>query len=260
MNILDQILADKKIEVAEKKNKFPCKLLEKELLFSRETYSLKESLLNKDRTGIIAEFKRKSPSKGIFNSIAEPEVITKLYADCGASGLSVLTDEKYFAGNNRDLKAAREANSIPILRKDFVIDEYQIVEAKAIGADVILLIAECLTKELINQLAAFAKSLGLEILLEVHSAEQLDKLCDAVDMVGVNNRDLTTFTVDINQSLELSKLIPDNFLKVAESGISQPQTIKTLKQAGFHGFLIGERFMKEKDPGIAFKQFVENLK
>lgn len=238
----------------------PSKKLEQYPFFSRKTASLCQYLLDRERTGIIAEFKRKSPSKGIFNATARPEIVTKAYADGGASGLSVLTDEKYFAGSNEDLQKARAVNEIPVLRKDFIIDEYQVLEAKAIGADAILLIAECLTAARVRQLAALARSLALETLLEVHSGEQLEKIGPDILLLGVNNRDLATFKVSVQRSLDLAGKIPGHLVKVAESGISRPETIIELRQAGFQGFLVGENFMKEKDPGLAFREFAGRLK
>jgi len=185
--------------------------------------------------------------------------VTKGYAAAGASCLSVLTDSAFFGGSSEDLQRAR-VNEIPILRKDFIIDEYQIIEAKAIGADVILLIAACLTPEEVQRLAEFARRLRLEVLLEIHNEEELEHICEATEMVGVNNRDLKTFTVDIQRSIDLSKMIPEGKILVAESGISKIETILHMKDAGFTGFLIGENFMKEKDPGAAFGAFVAELK
>jgi len=185
--------------------------------------------------------------------------VTKGYAAAGASCLSVLTDPVFFGGSSDDLQRAR-VNEIPILRKDFIIDEYQIIEAKAIGADVILLIAACLTPEEVQRLAEFARGLGLEVLLEIHNEDELEHICEATEMVGVNNRDLKTFTVDIQRSIDLSKKIPEGKILVAESGISKIETILHMKDAGFTGFLIGENFMKEKDPGAAFGAFVAELK
>jgi len=217
---------------------------------------LKESLLT--RTGVIAEFKRRSPSRGVINDRVRVEDVTKAYAAAGASCLSVLTDEEFFGGTSDDLRAAR-VNSIPILRKDFMIDEYQIVEARAIGADVILLIAACLSPAEVQRMARFAGSLGLEVLLEIHSEEELEHICEETPIVGVNNRDLKTFTVDIERSIRLSKRIPAGKLLVAESGINDTATILHMKNAGFQGFLVGEHFMKEEDPGAAFAAFVGEL-
>jgi indole-3-glycerol phosphate synthase len=259
MNILDKIIAHKKIEVADRKKNISINELEKQILFSRETLSLKNFLLDESKTGIIAEFKRKSPSKGIINDNADVVEITNAYLENGASGLSVLTDEHFFGGSSDDLIKAR-VNKIPILRKDFIIDEYQVTEAKAIGADVILLIAANLTVAETRRLAVFAKSLKLEVLLEIHNEAELNHICDEVDIVGVNNRDLKTFTVDINRSIELSKKIPANKIKISESGISNIDKILHLKSFGFKGFLIGENFMKEKNPAVAFASFVHKLK
>jgi indole-3-glycerol phosphate synthase len=195
----------------------------------------------------------------VINDQVDVTAVTKGYAAAGASCLSVLTDGQFFGGSSEDLQRAR-INDIPILRKDFIIDEYQIVEAKAIGADVILLIAACLMPAEVRQLAAFARSLQLEVLLEIHNEEELEHICEETEIVGVNNRDLKTFTVDIQRSIDLSKKIPAGKVLIAESGISKIETILHMKKAGFSGFLIGENFMKEKDPGAAFGEFVRGLK
>ena len=258
MNILEKIVAYKEEEVKSQKSKVGIDELKKYPGFSRESLSLKKFLLDESRTGIIAEFKRKSPSKGNINCNADVVKVTSAYAK-NASGLSVLTDENFFGGSANDLKQAR-INAIPILRKDFMIDEYQFYEAKAIGADVILLIAACLTVQQTKQFASFAKQLGLEVLLEIHNEEELEHICNEVDFVGVNNRNLKTFEVDINTSLNLINKIPKDKLAIAESGISNVDTIITLKKAGFKGFLIGENFMKQADPSIAFSEFVNELK
>jgi indole-3-glycerol phosphate synthase len=259
MNILDTIIAYKKTEVKKRKSEASVAELEKSKLFVRNTLSLKESLQNKAMTGIIAEFKRRSPSKDVINNEADVVATTSAYAQKGASGLSVLTDSKFFGGSSDDLTRAR-VNNIPILRKDFIIDEYQVIESKSIGADVILLIADVLSQHVVKRLAAFAKNIGLEVLLEIHSEKELDHISDAVDMVGINNRDLKTFEVDINTSLQLIKKIPGNKVMISESGISNAETIVILKAAGFKGFLIGEAFMKCEDPGKAFADFVTGLK
>lgn len=259
MNILDKIIAHKKTEVAERRSGVPISALERSVFFSRRPLSLKQCLSDMDRTGIIAEFKRRSPSKGVINDKANVSEVTAAYANNGASGLSVLTDEYFFGGTMQDLEKAR-VNTIPILRKDFMIDEYQVVEAKAIGADVILLIAACLAPGEVRRLTGFAKSLQLEVLLEIHNEEELQHICDEVDMVGVNNRDLKTFDVDIERSITLGAKIPPGKIKISESGISDIHTILHLKAHGFKGFLVGENFMKEKDPAIAFASFVNQLK
>ena len=259
MNILEKIVAHKKTAVEKAKLLVPAEALRQSALFNRKTFSLKEFLLDETKTGIIAEFKRRSPSKGIINDVADVTAVTSAYTAGGASCLSVLTDEHFFGGSNADLVAAR-VNDIPVLRKDFIIDEYQLLEARAIGADVILLIAACLSAERIKELAAFAKQLQLEVLLEIHNEEELKHICDEVEFVGVNNRDLKTFSVDINRSIALAKQIPADKIKIAESGIENTGTINIFKEAGFKGFLIGEKFMKEKDPGSAFKRFAIGLK
>ena len=259
MNILDKIIEQKKIEVAKAKELISVEQLKQNKLFDRRSISLKEFLLDKTKTGIIAEFKRRSPSKGIINDTADVAAVTKAYTLNGAGCLSILTDEHFFGGSNRDLITAR-INDIPILRKDFIIDEYQLVEAKAIGADVILLIAACLSVNRLKELASFARQLQLEVLLEIHNEEELGHICDEVNFVGVNNRDLKTFAVDIDRSIALGKQIPANIIKIAESGIDNINTIKIFAAAGFNGFLIGEKFMKEKDPGQAFTEFVQQLK
>lgn len=259
-NILTEIVAHKHTEVAARKQLRSVQELKQAPWFGRTPLSLSRSLQGPAGTGIIAEFKRRSPSKGLINGEVTVKDVTTAYTRYGASGLSVLTDEQYFGGSSDDLQQARTLNNIPILRKDFIIDEYQILEAKAIGADVILLIAECLEAAQVAHLAAFAHNLGLEVLLEVHSESQLEKVTEHVHLVGVNNRDLTTFQVDFNRSCELAPKIPAGKCRVAESGINDPAAIITLKQAGFQGFLIGEHFMKQKEPARAFENFVVTLK
>jgi len=259
MTILDTIIAEKYKEVAAQKAIMPVFKLERTEIFSRKPISLKESLTKSGSSGIIAEFKRKSPSKGVINDKVKVEDVTSGYTHAGAAGLSVLTDRQFFGGSLVDLIAARHVNRTPILRKDFMVDEYQIIEAKASGADVILLIAAALNPEQIKKLAQCAKSLELEILFEIHTREELDKIVDEVDMVGVNNRNLKDFKVDIEHSLKLASELPEKFIKVSESGIDNPATIKYLKNNGFKGFLIGENFMKQSDPGKACSEFIDQL-
>ena len=258
MNILDTIIAHKEIEVANAKASVSEDELRQSALFNRPVFSLKQFLLDASKTGIIAEFKRQSPSKGIINGTADVAEVTAAYTSNGASCLSVLTDNYFFGGSSADLLKAR-VNQIPILRKDFMIDEYQVLEARAMGADVILLIAACLTPQRVKELAVYATGLQLEVLLEIHSEEELEHICDETAIIGVNNRDLKTFRVDINRSIELSKKIPDDKIKIAESGINDVETICTFRRAGFKGFLIGENFMKQPDPTIAFADFVQQL-
>jgi len=259
MNILETIVAYKKDEVSRKKQETPVRDLEKSKLYGRTCLSLKKSLLDKNKTGIIAEFKRKSPSKGIINDTADVMAVTTGYAENGASCLSVLTDTQFFGGYDQDLINAR-VNVIPVLRKDFIIDEYQIVEAKSIGADVILLIAACLTPDDVKRLATCAIDLGLDVLLELHDESELDHICDETSIIGINNRNLKTFTVDLERSLKMAREISGDRIKVAESGINSVENIILFKENGFDGFLIGENFMKEADPTIAFARFVKQLK
>lgn len=260
-NILDQIVADKRIEVERNKSLYPVKLLEQSTYFGGKTVSLKKYIRREDKVGILAEFKRQSPSKGVINGTASVEKTTIGYMQAGASGLSVLTDTKYFGGKNEDLITARSFNFCPILRKDFIIDEYQILEAKSIGADVILLIAAVLSPEEIKSLGGFAKSLGLEIILEVHDEEEMNRsVNEHVDILGVNNRNLKTFVTDIALSKELADKIPAEFLKMSESGISDPATVVELMSFGYEGFLIGENFMKKGSPERAAKEFIDSIK
>ncbi len=259
MNILDQIIAQKKHEVASRKIAMPIAELEKEYFFKKDTLSLKQFINDPSKTGIIAEFKRKSPSKGIINDRSTVEEVTMSYAEHGASGISVLTDESFFGGSITDLMKAT-VNEVPILRKDFMIDEYQLIEAKAYGAEVILLIAACLSIQKVKKMAKLANGLGLEVLLEIHNKEELNHICDDVDLVGVNNRNLKNFEVSISNSLDLIDQIPHAKPAIAESGINNVDTIVTLQRAGFKGFLIGEHFMKETSPSIAFANFVKTLK
>ncbi|MEO7768359.1 MAG: indole-3-glycerol phosphate synthase TrpC [Ferruginibacter sp.] len=258
MNILDTIIAHKKKEVTIAKKNVSVEELMQNKFFSRPVFSLKRFLQDDSKTGIIAEFKRQSPSKGIINGTADVAKVTTGYTLHGASCLSVLTDEYFFGGSAGDLQKAR-INDIPILRKDFMIDEYQLTEARAMGADVILLIAACLTPERVRELASFAKNLQLEVLLEIHDESELEHICAQTELVGVNNRNLKTFEVDINRSIELSKKIPQGKIKIAESGINDVETICIFRRAGFNGFLMGENFMKQPDPTIAFASFVEKL-
>jgi indole-3-glycerol phosphate synthase len=260
MSILDAIVAHKQKEIESAKKNVSYTSLEESEHFHREVLSFKDFLLDPNRTGIIAEFKRKSPSKGIINDKVSVENVTTGYASAGASALSVLTDRQFFMGRKIDLVRARKANNIPILRKDFMIDEYQVIEAKALGADIILLIAAILTPEQIHQLSSLAKSLGLNVLLEVHNLEELQRsIVPTLDAIGVNNRNLADFTVSVDTSYQLAEHIPSKFLKISESAISNPETIRQLKKAGFNGFLIGENFMKQADPGMAMREFVRGL-
>ncbi|MBC6400314.1 MAG: indole-3-glycerol phosphate synthase TrpC [Ekhidna sp.] len=261
MNILSEIVAHKRKEVFEQKEMYPAKLLEKSIYFGGKPVSLKKYLQRADKSGVIAEIKRKSPSRGYINKHVSIERTSIGYMQAGASGLSILTDKQFFEGSIEDFKVARSFNFCPILRKDFIIDEYQIIEAKSIGADAVLLIAAILEKNEIEQLGRFTQSLDMEVLLEVHNEEELNaSITDKVDLIGVNNRDLKTFETSIEVSKKLAPLIPDNFVKVAESGLSSPEVVNELKTFGFEGFLIGEAFMKSGRPGKAAKEFISKLK
>lgn len=257
MNILEEIVIEKKRQVALDKERKPVNQITSQKHFTRECYPLAAFIRDPSRTGIIAEFKKRSPSKGWINEYADVVRVTRGYTSYGASALSVLTDASFFGGSMEDLHKAR-VNEIPVLRKDFIIDEYQVLESKAAGADVILLIAACLSKQEISRLSRTAKNLGLEVLLEIHSEEELETICDTIDVVGINNRNLKTFQVDIENSIRIADQIP-GICKISESGIDSPDTIKHLKAVGFEGFLIGERFMKETHPATAFKQFTKGM-
>ena len=259
MNILDHIVADKRKEVDLKKSLIPVSQLEHSVLFERETTSLANALRN-STTGIIAEHKRRSPSKSTINHNLNVQDVAKGYENAGVCGMSVLTDLKYFGGALDDLLLARASCNLPLLRKEFIIDEYQILEAKAHGADVILLIAAILTRAEIKQYSEFAKRLHLDVMLEVHDEEELHKsIMPSLDMLGVNNRNLKTFNVSLDISKKLSEIIPNEFVKVSESGISSASAIKELQPYGFQGFLIGENFMKTDNPGESAREFISLL-
>ena len=261
MDILEKIVAAKKKEIEPFKEKSPVERFEREGFFWEiNNRSLVQSLLTPGSTGIIAEFKRKSPSKGWFKTKElEVEPVVTAY-NKSAAGISVLTDTEFFGGDLDDLIQTKVVTDIPVLRKDFIVDKWQIAESKAFGADVILLIAACLTPAQVKEFAGYAKSIGLESILEVHNKEELGHYCEEVSMVGVNNRNLKTFEVDINTSLQLIDKIPANKPAITESGIGSTEAIVTLRRAGFKGFLIGENFMKEEQPGQAFEEFVNKLK
>lgn len=260
MNILDKIIEAKRLEIKHQKELIDIEVLQDIPDFFRECNSLRANLLKDRSSGIIAEFKQRSPSKGDINLSAKVDKVTEAYRKAGAAGLSVLTERSFFGGSQSNLVIAREHNpDIPILRKDFMIDPYQMVEAKAYGADVILLIAACLSKSKAIELAQAAKELGLEVLMEIHNEEELDIVNNYVDIVGVNNRNLKTFEVNIETSVELGNLIPEKFVKISESGLAGADEIKYLRSHGFKGFLIGETFMKTDDPGEACRDFISKL-
>jgi indole-3-glycerol phosphate synthase len=259
MSILERIVADKHTEVILRKGLIPIHQLEQSVLFERSSASLSQRLLQ-NTSGIIAEHKRRSPSKAMINSNHSVQDVAKGYETAGVSGMSVLTEGKYFGGSLEDLLTARASCNLPLLRKDFIIDPYQIIEAKAYGADVILLIAAILNRQEIETFSKLAQSLGMEVLLEIHNREELEKsLMPTLDMIGVNNRNLKTFEVSLDTSIRLSSFIPNDFVKVSESGISSSNAISSLSPFGYKGFLIGEHFMKTDHPGKAAKEFVKNI-
>jgi len=257
-DILMEIIEAKRETICEQKKAISLAALQDGAAESRNMFSMRQALANSS-SGIIAEFKRKSPSKGWINKDASPEEVTAAYAANGASALSILTDTPFFGGSLKDLRDARPGVNIPILRKDFIIDEYQLYQAKIVGADAILLIAAALEKEQCIFLAGKAHELGLEVLLEIHSEKELEYVNSTIDMVGVNNRNLGTFVTDIENSFRLASALPKDTLLVSESGISSPETVKRLRQAGFRGFLIGENFMKTDNPGKALGEFIKQL-
>ncbi len=262
MTILEKIINFKKQEIAKIKAEVPVKKLVESPNFKRTPISLKASLTEKGSTGIIAEFKRQSPSKGVINDKVSVTDVTGGYLEANVAAQSILTDTSFFGGTMADLMEARTVNSIrPILRKDFVVDGFQIVEAKAIGADVVLLIAACLTAEELKNYGQLANDLGLDVLYEVHNQQDLDKISDLDNkIIGINNRDLKTFKVDLEHSMALANQIPDSAIKVSESGISNPRIVTGLKEFGFQGFLIGENFMKEENPGVACQEFISQIR
>lgn len=258
--ILEEIVLNRKREVAGARELYPVKLLEGSTYFQSPTVSLVQYLHRGDLKGIIAEIKRKSPSKGVLAEHISVEQLSLGYMQAGASALSILTDKHYFGGKNEDLQTARRFNYCPIVRKDFIVDEYQVIEAKSIGADVVLLIAAALSPEQTKALARLARSLGLEVLLEVHNAAEVDShVSDDIELIGVNNRDLATFSVSIETSFELAEKLPARCTKISESGISTPEAIRSLRQAGYRGFLIGEAFMKTANPAAACRDLLEAI-
>jgi indole-3-glycerol phosphate synthase len=257
MNILEKICNNKRLEVIRQKEEMPLAYLKDFLdITGHQTVSFKQALKNSD-SGIIAEFKRRSPSKGWIHPDADVKTIVSGYEQSGATAISVLTDELFFGGSFRDFKKARKViTHIPLLRKDFMVDEYQIYQSKVLGADVILLIAACLTPEEVDRFAGIAHELNLEVLLEIHNEAELTYIQPAIDVVGINNRDLKTFVTDIQHTIDLANKIPEEYVKISESGLSNPETVIQLRKAGFKGFLMGEIFMKTENPAQALKEYV----
>lgn len=260
MNILEKIVKFKTREVELKKQIISEEVLKQSELFERPVISLANSLRHNE-TGIIAEHKRRSPSKSVINNSLSVIDVAIGYEKAGVAGMSVLTDGQFFGGSTEDLVLARSSTNLPLLRKEFIIDPYQLIEAKAIGADAILLISAILSKNEVSNLSKLAKSIGLDVLIEIHNWDELDAcLIDSIDIIGVNNRNLKTFEVDLLTSLDLARQIPDRYVKISESGISNTDAIKKLKAVGYQGFLIGETFMKTENPGLTASNFIKSLK
>ncbi len=258
-DILNEIITHKKREVARQIEEHPLSMLKQRL--STESvpfYSLKTAL-EKSSTGIIAEFKRRSPSKGWINRSAEATTVVQAYELAGAAALSVLTDEPYFGGTLTDLRAATKSVSIPVMRKEFIVDEYQIYDAKLSGASAILLIAAAITKEESKRFTELAGELHLEVLLELHDERETEYITEHNRLIGINNRNLGSFVTDIQKSFRMIDLLPREALLISESGISDPQVVRELRDAGYRGFLIGENFMKSDDPGESLGAFLKDI-
>ena len=253
-DILSEIIANKRFEVDLQKQAISIEQLQEGINEVPASRSMKRALASSD-SGIIAEFKRRSPSKGWIKQEARPEEIVPSYVAAGASALSILTDEKFFGGSLKDIRTARPLVDVPIIRKDFIIDEYQLYQAKIVGADAVLLIAAALKQEKCQDLAEQAHELGLEI----HSAEELPYINSKIDMIGINNRNLGTFFTDVENSFRLAGQLPQDAVLVSESGISDPEVVKRLRTAGFRGFLIGETFMKTPQPGETLQNFLKAI-
>ncbi len=258
-DILNEIITHKKREVARQIEEHPLSMLKQRLsVESVPFYSLKTAL-EKSSTGIIAEFKRRSPSKGWINRSAEATTVVQAYELAGAAALSVLTDEPYFGGTLTDLRAATKSVSIPVMRKEFIVDEYQIYDAKLSGASAILLIAAAITKEESKRFTELAGELHLEVLLELHDERETEYITEHNRLIGINNRNLGSFVTDIQKSFRMIDLLPREALLISESGISDPQVVRELRDAGYRGFLIGENFMKSDDPGESLGAFLKDI-
>lgn len=260
MTILDRINDHKRLEIDRRKANTPVERLIDSYGYRAERRSLVTSLTESPHYGIIAEFKRKSPSQDDINLAADPEAVTTGYQTAGAAAISCLTDVHFFGARSNDIDRVRRAVDLPIIRKDFILDAYQLHEARAMGADAVLLIAGSLSAGELDELAAEANELGLEVLCEVHNEEEVGKLSPNVDVVGVNNRDLQTFNVSIENSLRLAEMLPPSTVKISESGIEDAQTIAKLRREGFQGFLIGTYFMRQADPGQACADFIAEVR
>lgn len=259
MTILETITRHKQTEVQQKRELYPIKFLERSMHFESPCISLRKYLLRSDKSGIIAEIKRRSPSKGVIHAHVDIERTSIGYMQAGASALSVLTDQAFFGGSLQDLGITRSFNFCPILRKDFIVDEYQVLESKSAGADVILLLANVLSRQQVVQFTQLAHSLGMEVLLEIHSASEIGYCSDNIDVTGINNRNLDTFEVSLQHSYELAGQLPGSAIRISESGIRTPEDLLMLREAGFHGCLIGELFMKHTHPEKACLAFIEQV-
>lgn len=258
-DILEEIVAYKRMEVEEQKKRRAideiCRLLEKKTLEAR---SLKSALENSD-SGIIAEFKRRSPSKGWIYEFADVKQVAQHYEANGAAALSVLSDEHFFGGTAHDVETALSATHIPVLRKEFIVDEYQVYETKLLGANAILLIAAAISKEECRRFTKIAEELQLEVLLELHDEKETEYITSH-SLIGINNRNLGTFATHVEKSFQMARVLPKEALWISESGISSPTMVSTLREAGYRGFLIGENFMKTADPGASLGVFLSELK
>lgn len=259
MDILDKIIAFKRDEVKVRKKLYPVSRLEDSPFFKLSMPSFHEALA-KPGASIIGEFKRKSPSKGTINLNADVKQVAKEYQEAGIDAMSVLTDFEFFGGENHDLQIVAEFIKIPLLRKEFIIDEYQVIESKSIGASAILLIASVLSTKEVDQFADLGFNLGMDVLFEIHDAKDLDKMNHKINIIGVNNRDLKTFEVKIDNSIGLFSQLPQNCIKVAESGFRTTDDVKRLFTAGYNAFLIGEKFMRSDNPGKTAADFIWDLK
>jgi len=260
MTILDQIISEKYLEVEERKVHYPASILEKSKFFREKPGSLKDALLSEGSSGIIAEFKRRSPSKGFINEFASAGEVCAGYSLAGSSAISVLTDHEFFGGSMDDMAEVRRFVNCPVLCKDFIIDEYQIIEARSYGADAVLLISDLHAAGKLDKLYRFALSLGMEALIEIHNKEYLQSIPQDANIVGINSRNLASFNVSLSHACELVNLLPGSVVKVAESGIKSADDYFIMKNAGFHAFLIGEYFMSSANPAHTCKAFIENIR
>ncbi len=260
MSILEKIVKAKRADVEKLKISKPITSLEKSKFFEVKTISLENSLTDKDGYGVIAEFKRQSPSRGIINPAALVEDVCKAYFNSGASAVSVLTNNEFFGGSSEDLISARKICFGPILRKEFIIDEYQVIESKSLGADAILLIVDILTVSELRKLSELAASLNMDVLFEIHDNSGITKLPGEAKLIGINSRNLGNFRIDMDILKKTITKLPESGIKIAESGIHSAEILTELRRLGFNGFLVGELFMRETDPGKACYEFISKIK